>query len=334
MSKEKFFKKIRRRDSREIYLLGHKIFSYSRKNNKKEKYSLSLYEYLDSYKELVQTNDNSHDKSNLENSWETSIDSEKKNLFQYWNSGEDNAPLLVKKCFSSVDKWCSDYNIIRLNDNNLHDYVDIPKHIMDKYQAGIISKAHFSDYLRTCLLLRWGGIWCDATVYMTGPIPKEITSSDFFMFKSDSFCTTNDKNDGYVPSRLMLDLLKDLPSSSNPVICGSSWFLHAGKSNLRILSLVKLILDEYWKREEHLIDYFLFHYVLSFVVVSDDKSREVFSRMPNFCNFNPHLLLNVLYDKYNESLFNEIKSLTSINKLTYQKNANIDGTFIEHILNS
>jgi len=182
--------------------------------------------------------------------------------------------------------------------------------------------------------LKWGGIWCDATVYMTGQIPKKISSSDFFMFKSDSFCITNDKQKGYVPSMSMLDVLKDLPSSSNPVICGSSWFLSAGKNNLRVLNLVKKILDEYWLREDHLIDYFLFHYVLSYVVVTDKISRDIYSNMANYCNFNPHILLNVLYDRYNENLFNEIKSLSSIHKLTYQKNADIEGTFIEYLLDN
>lgn len=332
MSYSKILKKIRRRNSREIYFLGHKIFSYSRKSHKKDNYSLSLFKYLDGYKYLIDSFEESKFKDSSDNLPFVSDKNSKIILFQYWNSGVESAPEIVKTCFKSVDKWCSDYRIVRLNDNNLSEYVDIPEHIMEKYQAGIISKAHFSDYIRAYLLLKWGGIWCDATVYMTGPIPKEISSSDFFMFKSDSFFTTNDKQKGYVPSMLMLDVLKDLPSYSNPVICGSSWFLYAGKNNLRILNLVKKILDEYWLREDHLIDYFLFHYVLSYVVLTDKISRDIYSNMENYCNFNPHILLNVLYDRYNERLFNEIKTLTSIHKLTYQKNADIEGTFIEYLL--
>lgn len=333
MNKMKIFKKIRHRDSREIYLFGHKVFSYSRESNKKEKYSLSLYEYLDGYKDIIKSYDEGDPKHASKINDEQS-EVGQKILFQYWNSGEENAPALVKNCFKSVEQWCTEYKIVRLNDSNLQEYIDIPEHILQKYRSGIITKAHFSDYVRTCLLLKWGGIWCDATVYMTGPISKEISDADFFMFKSDSFCITNDKNKGYVPSIKMLDILKDLPSSSNPIICGSSWFLAASKRNLRVLNLVKLILEEYWKKEDHLIDYFLFHYVLSYVVLTDQISQKTYSVMPNYCNFNPHLLLNMLYDRFNKDLFNEVKSLSAIHKLTYQKNADIEGTFIEHLLDN
>ena len=106
-------------------------------------------------------------------------------------------------------------------------YADIPDYIMEKYKEGMITKTHFSDYLRTCLLLKNGGYWCDATVYMTGQIPNEITSSEFFMFKTPSFSMLDDRKEGYVPSMAILDILKDHPFPSDPCICGSSWFLHS-----------------------------------------------------------------------------------------------------------
>lgn len=334
MNNTKIFKKVRRRDLRDIYLFGKKILTYSRKSKKVESFDLSMFEYLDGYKNILNKNLNEDCHSVSSDSSEQINDKSKKEfLFQYWNSGEDNAPAFVKACFRSIDRNCSNLNIVRLSDDNFQEYADIPDFIMEKYKAGKISKTHFSDYLRTCLLIKNGGYWCDATVYMTGPIPEDISSSDFFMFKSSSFSMLNDRNKGYVPSMSMLDVLKDHPFPSDPSICGSSWFLHSKHPNLRLLKLVKLILDEYWRREDHLINYFLFHYVLTYVVIHDELSRNTYASLPNLCNFNPHLLLSILYDHFDKDLFSEISLLSPVHKLTYQKHADIEGTFIEFLLN-
>ncbi len=49
----------------------------------------------------------------------------------------------------------------------------------------------FSDIVRADLLANFGGIWIDATVFLTGPLEKYIIDADLFAFRT----TFNDNKD-------------------------------------------------------------------------------------------------------------------------------------------
>lgn len=83
-----------------------------------------------------------------------------------WLQGENAAPKIVKKAINSIRKNFKNKKVIVIDKDNMDDYVKLPVWIMEKWQKGIISNAHFSDILRTYLLLEYGGIWVDATVEM------------------------------------------------------------------------------------------------------------------------------------------------------------------------
>lgn len=112
---------------------------------------------------------------------------DKKIIWQYWGQGFDDPdmPLLVRKCLSSVDKFCDidEYEIIRLSDKTISEYIDFPKCIVGR--LGKISKTFFSDLLRCCLLSMYGGCWLDATVLLTGRISERYWEQDFFLFQRD-----------------------------------------------------------------------------------------------------------------------------------------------------
>ena len=101
-------------------------------------------------------------------------------IWQYWAQGYNNVPEVVSRCLKSVEKYASDYQIIRLTDDNLSEYLVFPEFIYNK--RPLYSKAHFSDILRLMLLKAYGGIWMDASIFLTGPIPENIASCDFFVF--------------------------------------------------------------------------------------------------------------------------------------------------------
>jgi hypothetical protein len=112
------------------------------------------------------------------------IKKDKKYMWTCWFQGYDNAPPIVKACINSMYKYSDGYEVIVLTEETISDYVSMPDFIIEKYKAGIISPAHFSDLLRTLLLITYGGIWLDATVLLTGNIPHYLLSSDFFVFQS------------------------------------------------------------------------------------------------------------------------------------------------------
>ena len=107
----------------------------------------------------------------------------KKIIWQYWAQGYDNLPQQVGECLASVDKYAGDYTIVRLCDADVEQYIDIPDFVRDK--RGLMTTAHFSDLLRLILLATYGGIWMDATILLSGPIPERYLQQDFFVFRRD-----------------------------------------------------------------------------------------------------------------------------------------------------
>lgn len=104
-------------------------------------------------------------------------------IWQYWGQGYDDVPDVVRTCLDSVDKYAGEYTVVRLTDANLSEFLDLPDFVQQKRSC--YSRAHFSDLLRLMLLETYGGVWMDATILMTGPIPPEWRDLDFFVFRRD-----------------------------------------------------------------------------------------------------------------------------------------------------
>lgn len=109
-------------------------------------------------------------------------------IWQYWGQGvdKDELPELVKVCFDSVDNNARDFRIIRLSDETVGEYVDIPQWVMDKVKNDTMRRVFFSDLLRMILLNCYGGLWLDATVLMTSSFPKEFMTGDHFCYQRSS----------------------------------------------------------------------------------------------------------------------------------------------------
>lgn len=46
-------------------------------------------------------------------------------------------------CSKSVDYYCSEHEVIRVSENNLHEYIDLSKYTLEKRRAGVISNVNF-----------------------------------------------------------------------------------------------------------------------------------------------------------------------------------------------
>lgn len=218
--------------------------------------------------------------------------SEKSNIsdkvWVFWYQGLENAPDLIKKCVESTRKAFKDKEVVVLTKDNYKDYVQFPEYINKKFEKGIISYTHFSDLLRIELLARYGGTWCDATLFFTGEVPEYVTNSDLFVFK-------------YI----------ELDRNDNPSIVASNWFISA-KSNNNIIVTTRDLLFEYYKRERFVKNYYFFH--LFFKLVTD-KYNDEWNNVPTFSNVNPHILQFELLDEYNQERFEQIKGISFVHKL-------------------
>lgn len=205
-----------------------------------------------------------------------------------WLQGIKNAPELVKLNLEKIRIYYADYRIVVITQDNFTEYTDIPDFIIVKWKAGIITHTHFSDILRTYLLVKNGGIWIDSTVYATSNIPKEIEESPLFLFRS----------------------LK--PGSIAKCSSVSSWYILSSERH-PVLILVQDLLHAYWKTNNHLCDYFLFHL---FVEIGLQKYSELVADMPKYSNESPHILQ---YEPLDSNRLEQIKKYCFVHKLSYKK---------------
>ena len=78
-------------------------------------------------------------------------------IWVFWLQDERNAPKIVQLCISSIRKYAGDHPVILLNRATLGNYLDIPNHIVEKMEDGIISPTHYSDVIRYMLLYKYKG---------------------------------------------------------------------------------------------------------------------------------------------------------------------------------
>ena len=106
-----------------------------------------------------------------------------------WLQGMWKAPAVVKACYESLHRNLPDRDIKVIDAENWNEYVELPEHIVQRWEKKQIPPAHFTDLIRLQLLIKYGGTWIDSTVLCTGlkPESEEATSAllvaDLFMFQ-------------------------------------------------------------------------------------------------------------------------------------------------------
>ncbi|MDE5678607.1 capsular polysaccharide synthesis protein [Phocaeicola sp.] len=225
-----------------------------------------------------------------------------------WFQGMEQAPLIVRYCYEQMKRNLKNEEVVLITDKNMERYVQFPDYIVRKYRSGVITRTHLTDLLRLELLTRYGGTWIDSTVLCTGELPDFVTHSELFFYRT----------------------LK--PGLDGHTIGLSSWFMSA-RSNSRLLVAVRELMYNYWRGNNHLIEYFLIHI---FMQMAMEKYPEEIATMPKHCNSIPHILQLQLFEPYSDFLFRDVCAQTSIHKLSYklnEKDMAKEGTFYDVIIN-
>ncbi|MGX3020199.1 capsular polysaccharide synthesis protein [Ursidibacter sp. B-7004-1] len=234
----------------------------------------------------------------------------KKIIWQYWGQTTEfkDLPEVVKMSFNSVDKYKGDYTVIRLNDQNIKEYIKFPDFIYEKRKNNNFKYAFFSDLLRLALLKNYGGIWADATIITTSPIPDKLKEQDFFMFYRD-------KNSPYKNKWKKYDSYFSY-SSKHKVRCLNSFII--SKPETETIKILLDLLLYFWKTQEKIPHYFFFQTLFEYIISHHKPTRD----MLRIDDALPHLLQNKIYDEFNKDDFLNITKLSSIHKLTYIKKYN------------
>ena len=105
-----------------------------------------------------------------------------KMIWTMWQQGEAQMPETVQASMKTIKNFAkrNDCEFYLLTDENLADFINIPSDITDKYKKKELSAAHYSDIIRFSLLYKYGGIWMDATLFISPYATLEMFEGDFF----------------------------------------------------------------------------------------------------------------------------------------------------------
>lgn len=240
-------------------------------------------------------------------------------IWQYWGQGVNgDLPDIVKLCFKSVDKYKGDYQVIRLDDDNLSDYLEFPDFVFEKRQNPQFKPVFFSDLLRLALLHCYGGVWIDATILLTDELDAKFTSADFFAFERSPDTPNKDKWAAFNQDYFSWD-------SQHKVNMLSS-ILFAKKHNSFVNDWLQLLLF-FWKHQNQITHYF-------FLQILFDQLKDKLTYNDNPIDDTlPHLLISRLNEPFDQHDFEQICKQTQIHKLTYIKECN-KGSYYDHIRQS
>ena len=237
---------------------------------------------------------------------EEPLETEKPKIIWWcWLQGEENAPALCRACLNSLRKNMSDYEVKIVTEKNMWDLITVPDFIREKYEKGIIPRTQFSDLLRTCLLIEHGGIWMDSTVLCTGNIPPGQFDKHLFIYQNYK--------------------------RGDESICLSTWFISASRDEPG-LTLTRELLLEYWRRNNFLCHYFIYHFFFTMVC---EKYPEILKAVSRFSNLPPHILQNEMFEQFDETRWEQIKMISPFHKLSWKydtESIDVRGTYYEHIL--
>lgn len=100
--------------------------------------------------------------------------------------GRNEMPNLAKKCIKSWKKYCPEYKIICINEDNFD--INQNRYAKEAYAAG--KWAFVSDYVRLKVLYSEGGIYLDTDVELIKPLDKLIEDGGYMGFDDNGVIAT------------------------------------------------------------------------------------------------------------------------------------------------
>ncbi|MFT4072387.1 MAG: capsular polysaccharide synthesis protein [Dysgonamonadaceae bacterium] len=230
----------------------------------------------------------------------------KKIIWQYWGQGveHEGLPEIVQLCFDSIDKYKGGYEVIRLSDETIHEYLELPTFVWERRKNLAFNRTFFSDLLRLALLKTYGGIWLDATIMLTGEIPERYSNTDYFVFQRDR----SEQNKKYWESTYAYYWGWHPQYRVN--MLNSIFFGREGDETIKALLDLMLF---YWKTQDKIIDYFFFQILYDELLSGKLKEHK--------CSLVSDVLPHYLQSKVNGGCdfisYKEIFEKNSLHKMSY-----------------
>lgn len=213
-----------------------------------------------------------------------------------WWTGEETAPPLVRQCLKSIQKYAGNHPVHLITKENYMHYLTIPDFIIEKVQNGKMGLAHFADYIRVCLLNRYGGLWLDATIFCAGQIPDDYFQLPFFTCKSPW------RETGYLSHFQWV------------TFCLGGW-----KGNIWY-SFMQEAVEVYWEKNDYAIDYLFFDALIFLAKEHIPAIKKIMDDVPENTPHRDDLQAAMNAALPAEDFFNVVKADTAIYKLSWREN--------------
>jgi len=215
-------------------------------------------------------------------------------IWVFWYQGVEQMPKLVKACYTQLQK--NNPNEVKLvHSKNIGSYIDIPDYIFSKLDKGIITYTHFSDIVRVSLLVKYGGLWVDATCWTNAKIPQKIGEMILYSSKTNG--------------------ISNLPLWSNSRWCG--WGIGTCVKKNVLFLFIRDFLYEYWKTEDFLIDYLVIDFLIDLAYREIPSIKQEIDALPEN-NIGRNDLWFLMNKPFDENKYKELISDNWLFKLSYK----------------
>ena len=221
-------------------------------------------------------------------------------IWVFWGQGEVHMPPLVKACYRQLTHYNRNVTLVTLE--NIKDFIELPGIIYEKANTGKISWAHFSDIVRNTLLAKYGGLWLDATVWVSGEIPfGKLSQVEIFSANGKTPATSRS-------TRFWTSFEYNW----------STWCMWSKHANNILYSFVSEILIAVAEREKQWPDYVIQDYFIYYAYNNIPGVKEMLEQSKTISCNNRNELANIMNNEFNTNQYKELTKADFVFKLSYR----------------
>ena len=175
-----------------------------------------------------------------------------------WWQGLEEAPLLVRRCVESLWENAAGHEVRILTRETVPGWLDVPRYMLEAADEGRMRLANLADYVRCALIYRYGGLWVDATVFVSAPVPDNAFDASFYTLKWSHHADDAD------------------------FVAAGRWvtYVLGGWAGQPLFGFVKDAFESWWSRHATSIDYFLIDYCFQLAYEEVPAARNAIDAVP------------------------------------------------------
>lgn len=98
----------------------------------------------------------------------------------WWQGLDERTPAVINACIDSIRRHANGREVIIVTRDNYAQYADIDPVLVRRREEGTLTINAFCNALRVKLLYGHGGVWLDATLYLTADLSEDFADYPFY----------------------------------------------------------------------------------------------------------------------------------------------------------